>query len=122
VLCSPSQALRLTEELLQSEFDDFFLLLAAELQLIPKPFHLGFQTLDLLFMRVEAGLELLLQGRVQCLLDFVAVRLVLCLLPFLDQFADGLRGVCGYNDRNISSCVSCVKRVYICTWFNDSIF
>jgi hypothetical protein len=76
--------------LLQAEIDDFVPLLAAETQLAAKPFHLRFKLLDLLLMRAETSLELLLQCRAQFLPDFVAIRLVQCLLPLAKQFEDSI--------------------------------
>jgi len=83
--------------LLQTEVDNFILLLAAEVQLMTKPLHLGLELFDLLFVCSEARMKLLLQGHAQTLLDLVAIRFVPSLFPVLDQLVDYSPGICSHT-------------------------
>ena len=76
------------QELHQPKHDDLVLLFAAEFQSLAELFYLGFQLLDLLLLRTEAGLKLPLENPRQLLLDFVATRVIPRRLPLLDQFMD----------------------------------
>jgi hypothetical protein len=85
---SPPQALGLAQELLHAEVDDIILSLAAKRELLSQDLHLALKIVDLLLVGGQSRLKLGVQGIVQALLDLVAIRLIGCLLPSLDQIVD----------------------------------